>query len=92
MIASDPRSRRRRTIRLAIVVSLQGALVAFVLLAPIGFDIPSGWGLDYGHFLLLAAAYVFVFAWCVVDASLGRRWGWISFQGIVAALGLAFLR
>jgi hypothetical protein len=50
---------RRRRLGFALALEVGALLVA--LFVPFGFDHPSSWGLDFGHFLMLGA--VFAAAW-----------------------------
>lgn len=65
------------------VLYVQAALLLFVAVAPFGFDRPSSWGLDIGHFLLLAAMFCGLALIGLIGAIAQKNWKWLLVQGAV---------
>ena len=55
-----------------LVVQAVALLVAW--LVPFGFDKPSSWGLDFGHFLLVAALYGTALIAGIVAVAIRKSW------------------
>jgi hypothetical protein len=53
---------------------------------PFGFDVPSSWGLDFGHFLVLAGLYLCAWLYGLALAIALRRWRLLVGQLAVPAL------
>lgn len=88
-MAARVESRERR---LGLVFGFQVLALFVVAFVPFGFDHPSRFGLDFEHFLGLAALYLVAWIWGVaLSVSLRRRWllvGQIVLPASFAALAL----
>jgi hypothetical protein len=69
---------------------VQAAAGAIALCLPFGFDHPSSLGLDFGHFLLLLAAYVVALLVGVVAAFMRRKF-FLAFLQMAVPCGIAIL-
>lgn len=59
--------------------------IVAVLFVPFGFDHPSSWGLDFGHFLLVAGVHCMALFAGFVAACVLRRWLLAGLQVLVTA-------
>lgn len=70
----------------------QGVAIAVVLFVPFGFDHPSKFGLDFGHFLLLLVAHTVALVIGIVSAIARRQVvlavGQFAASAILVALAL----
>ena len=71
---------------------VQPACLLVILFVPFGFDKPSSWGLDFGHLLIVAGAYILSLLCGVVNAGIQKRWNLLAVQlmALVVAVGLVF--
>ena len=65
---------------LRIFMAIEVHLILILLFVPFGFDKPSSWGLDFGHFIVVAGAYVLSIGAGLVIAGIQRKWMWILLQ------------
>lgn len=69
------------------LICVQAALLLFAAVAPFGFDKPSSWGLDFGHFLLLASVFGILALVGLIGALALRKWKWLGVQAALVVIG-----
>lgn len=88
-VAMREGSRRRR---LALLLAFQIVALLAAAFVPFGFDHPSSWGLDFEHFLGLAALYMAAWLYGLTLSVSLRRWRILAVQLVLpvsfAALAL----
>jgi hypothetical protein len=65
---------------LPILFGLQCLIMGVVTFGDIGFDRPGRFGLDFDHFVLLAAGYLGLLGAGLIYAGLWKQWRWIAIQ------------
>ncbi len=56
-----------KKIRIIALLLIQCIIVIVILFGDIGFDHPGKYGLDFGHFILLAIGFIISFIWVIVE-------------------------
>jgi hypothetical protein len=80
---------RRSSYFIAIAILVQCALLVVLNFGDIGFDKPGRYGLDFEHFLVILALYVFALLAGIVVSAMRKLWGVIALQLVPTVFFLA---
>ena len=77
----------RPSLILGISLCLQALAVAAVLCLPFGFDHPSSWGLDFGHYMFIHLVYFVALVIGMITSIMDQRWVLLAIQLAVVLVG-----
>ncbi|MBI2826370.1 MAG: hypothetical protein HYX69_16965 [Planctomycetia bacterium] len=73
----------------SVAIGIQACAALVMAVVPFGFDIPSSLGLDFGHFLLVAAIYLLALAYGTIASIATRQWGALLAQYLILLIAIA---
>lgn len=87
-MSADERANERM---LALLLCFQVAALLVAAFVPFGFDHSSSWGLDFGHFLVLAGLYLVALLSGLTMSARRRRWWLLAGELALPAAFVAVL-